>query len=107
MRFFVPGVVDAEAEAAYAQIKQALWAQFRLPILEQRISSLNYVNSKRSWRAEVGQEEQQERRYEIVAIFESKHFIIFTRTADGVAGPIILVDKAEVTAVEHFEAVAA
>jgi hypothetical protein len=104
MQFFVPHTSPAEADEAYKDIKASLISQFRLPILERRIFSLSYLNSKKRWRAEVGQLEQQERRYEILAIFESKQYIVFTRAANtGSPGPIILVDKAEVTASEDFE----
>lgn len=103
MRFFIPRAEPAQAEEAYRSIKDTLFSQFRLPIQDRRIFSIDYVNSKKRWHAEVGQVEQQERRYEVLAIFESKQFIVFTRTPHGTAGPIILVDKNEATAVENFE----
>jgi hypothetical protein len=103
MRFFIPHTSKAEAEGAYSDIVASLKSQFRLPIHERRILSLSYTNSKKRWHAKVGQLEQQEQRYEILAIFESKSFIIFTRSTSGDPGPIILVDKDEVTAVEDFE----
>jgi hypothetical protein len=103
MKFFIPQTAPAETEAAYQRIKAILLDQFRLPIQDRRIFSLSYTNSKRRWKAEVGQPEQQERRYDIVAIFESKQFIIYTRAKTGGAGPIILVNKTEVTAVEDFQ----
>jgi hypothetical protein len=103
MRFFIPHTSKAEAEAAYSDIAGSLKRQFRLPIQERRILSLSYTNSKKRWQAKVGQLEQQEHQYEILAIFESKSFIIFTRSLDGGPGPIILVDKDEVTAVEDFD----
>jgi len=106
MQFFVPNVKKLEAEIAYQGVIKGLESQFRLPILEHRIFSLSYTNSKKRWYAEVGQLEEQENRYEIVAIFESKQFIVFTHTPDGKPGPIILVDKDEVTKVEDFVTVA-
>jgi hypothetical protein len=104
MRFFIPHAKTSQAEAAYQAIASSLKSQFRLPIDERRIFSLTYVNSKKRWRAEVGKLEENEREYEILAIFESKQYIIFTRTKAGTAGPIILVDKQEVTAIEEFDA---
>jgi len=106
MQLFIPHIAKLEADAVYQGIKKELESQFRLPILDHRISSLSYTNSKKKWYAEVGQLEEQENRYEIVAIFESKQFIVFTHTPAGKPGPIILVDKDEVTKVEDFEAVA-
>ncbi|MDB5178604.1 MAG: hypothetical protein JWN01_547 [Patescibacteria group bacterium] len=106
MRFFLPHTGKGEAEAAYQEIKKSLSSQFRLPLLESRIFSLSYTNSKKKWYAEVGQLEEQEGQYEILAIFESKQYIVFTRTKQGGAGPIIVVDKAEVTDIENFEMVA-
>ncbi|HSX02228.1 MAG TPA: hypothetical protein VLI05_02835 [Candidatus Saccharimonadia bacterium] len=101
MQFFLPHA-GSEPEVAYQRIVAILKSQFRLPIMERRIFSLRYTNSKRRWRAEVGELEQQEGLYEILAIFESKSYIIYTRTRGGNAGPIIMVAKDEVTAVEEF-----
>lgn len=106
MQFFIPHIAKLEADAAYQGVIKALESQFRLPVLDHRIFSLSYTNSKKKWYAEVGQLEEQEGRYQIVAIFESKQFIVFTHTPEGKPGPIILVDKDEVTTVEDFDAVA-
>ena len=102
----MPHVGVLEAEIAYQGIQKGLESQFRLPILEHRIFSLSYTNSKKKWHAEIGQLEEQENRYLIMSIYESKQFIVFTHTKDGRPGPIILVDKDEVTQVEDFDAVA-
>ena len=101
-KFFVPQAAPGAAEASYREIKQALVSQFRLPITDRRIFAVNYTNSKKHWYAEVGALEEQEDRYEILAIFESKQYIVFTRSRHGAAGPIILIDKTEVTDVEDF-----
>jgi len=106
MQFFLPHVATLEAETAYQGIIKGLESQFRLPILDHRIFSLSYTNSKKKWYAEIGELEEQENRYQVVAILESKQFIVFTHTPDGKPGPIILVDKDEVTEVEDFDAVA-
>ena len=103
MKFFVPNTKPADVEAAYKGIADSLKSQFRLPLVERRIYSLNYLNSKRKWRAEVGKLEEQEERYEILAIFESKSYIVFTRAQDGGQGLTIMIDKSEVTAIEDFE----
>ena len=101
-KFFMPHTGRVEAEASYREIKSTLVSQFRLPITDRRIFNLSYVNSKRKWHAEVGRMEEQEGQYEVLSIYESKQFIIFTRTKRGAAGHIILVDKNEVTTVEDF-----
>jgi hypothetical protein len=106
MQFFIPHIGKLEADSAYQGIIKELESQFRLPILDHRIFSLSYTNSRKKWYAEVGQLEEQEGRYQIVAILESKQFIVFTHTPEGKPGPIILVDKDEVTSVENFDAVA-
>lgn len=103
MQFFIPQVSRLDAPGVYRGIADLLKSQLRLPILERQIYSLSYTNSKKKWFAQVGELEQNEHRYEIVAIFESKQYIVYTRAKTGGAGPIILVDKAEVTAVEDFE----
>ena len=102
MQFFIPNTSKAHLEATYLDISKSLSSQFRLPIEDRRIFSLNYTNSKRKWHAEVGKLEEQEHKYEIYAIFESKQFIVFTRAKAGGPGLTILIDKAEVTAVEDF-----
>jgi hypothetical protein len=107
IKFFIPHTDKVEAETVYQAVKKSLHSQLRLPILDRRIFSLSYINSKRRWHAEVGELEEQEGKYEILAIFESKEYIVFTRAKDGAAGPIILIAKSEVTAVVEFEATAA
>ena len=103
MQFHLPQYEADSTEQAYQSIRKSLVSQFRMPIEERRVFALNYLNSKRRWRAEVGALEQQEHQYQILAIFESKQFIVYTRSKQGFSGPIILVDKAEVTLVEDFE----
>jgi hypothetical protein len=102
MKFFIPHTKKATCEAVYQGMAESLKSQFRMPIDERRIFSLNYTNSKKKWHAEVGQLEEQEGRYEIVAIFEAKFYIVFTQAKNNDPGLTILVDKNEVTAVEEF-----
>jgi hypothetical protein len=103
MQFFIPRTKSTETEEIYGEIKKNLVGIFHLPIEERRVFSLSYTNSKKAWYSEVGQLEEHERRYEVVAILESKQYIVFTRTPHGSPGPMILVDKAEVTGVVDFE----
>ena len=103
MKFYIPHVEEQDADSARLEIAKALKSQFRLPILDRRIRKLEYTNSKRKWIAEVGQLEEQEDRYEILAIFESKSYIVYARSATTNDGITIMVDKTEVTLVEDFE----
>jgi hypothetical protein len=102
MKFFIPNTKPHDAEDAYKALADSLKSQFRLPILDHRIYRLDYTNSKRRWRAEVGKLEEQEDRYEILAIFESKSYIVFARSKTTNDGLTIMVDKSEVTAIEDF-----
>ena len=103
MKFFIPNTKPSEAEASYEAIIAMLKDKFGLPITERRIQSLDYLNSKKKWHAEVGKLEQQENRYEILAIFESKSYIVHTGVKGGGAGLTILVDRDEVTGAVDFD----
>ena len=103
MKFFIPNVKASETETTHKAMAKLLQEQFRLPVMDRRIFSLRYTNSKKRWLAEVGCLEEQENHYEIVAIFESKQYMVVTRDKGGRPGITIMVDKDEVTAVEDFE----
>jgi hypothetical protein len=105
MKFFIPNTKPSEAEATHADMIATLKDTFGFPITERRIQSLDYFNSKKKWHAEVGKLEQQEHRYEILAIFESKSYIIVTGTVGGGSGLTILVDRDEVTEAVDFDPV--
>lgn len=102
MKFFIPRTKPREYEETYREITKQLKDQLRMPIAERRIFSVHYTHDKKKWCAEVGQLEEQEGRYEIVAIFESKPFIVFTRSEAGGQGVTILVNKDEITSIEEF-----
>ena len=102
MKFFIPHVKARQYEDTYEEITKLLREQLRTPIADRRIFSLRYTHDKKEWYAEVGQLEEQEGRYEILAIFESKPFIVFTQLKNGDQGLTILVNKDEVTAIEEF-----
>ena len=102
MRFFIPSVAKSEAELAYLEMKKSLVDQLRFPLQERRIFRLNYTNSKRNWQVEVGKFKPQESQYIAVAIFEASVFIVMNRTPSGGSGPIVLIDKSEVTEAEDF-----
>jgi hypothetical protein len=101
-QFFLPNTAKSNAELAYQELKRSLVDQFRFPIQERRLFKLSYTNSKRNWHVEVGMSKPQESQYIVFAIFEASVYIVVNRTPSGGAGPIVLVDKAEVTAVEEF-----
>ncbi len=103
MKFFVPQVTRSKAEENYEEIAKSVKDQLRLPITESRIFSINYVHDKKRCRAEVGKPEPQQGRYDVVAIFESKPYIVFTRGKDGAAGLTILVSNDEITDIEYFD----
>ena len=83
-------------------MKRSLVDQFRFPIQERRLFRLGYTNSKRKWQVEVGMPKPQESQYIVMAIFEASVFIVVHQTPTGGPGPILLVDKNEVTSVEEF-----
>ncbi len=104
MRFFIPNTSKTDTEPVYFEMRHALVDQLRFTIQERRIFKLSYTNSKRNWHVEVGKPKPQENQYVVMAIFEAGVFVIVNQTLSGGSGPIVLVDKAEVTAVEEFQA---
>lgn len=101
MKFFIPQAKKSEFETKYQTIIEILKDQFRWPIVERKIFSLDYVHDKKSLSVEVGQELKQ--RYEVMAILESSSYLVFTRTPSGAAGVTLLVNKAEVESVVDFD----
>ena len=102
MRFFIPSVSKSELEPVYLEMKRSLVDQLRFPIQERRIFKLTYANNKRTWRVEIGKSKPQESQYVAVAIFEASVFIVMNQTPSGGTGPIVLIDKTEVTEIEDF-----
>jgi ABC-type phosphate/phosphonate transport system substrate-binding protein len=103
MKFFIPDTKPADTQEAYQGIAKLLKEQLRMPITDRRIYSLSYTHDKRKWRAVVGEREEQEDRYDIVAIFEAKPYIVFTRAQNGGQGLTIMVNPDEITAIEYFD----
>ncbi len=102
MKFFVPGATTSSYEAAYQGILASVKDQLRIPIAGRRIYNIKYIHDKKRCRAEVGGLDPQQGRYQVVAIFESKPHIIFTRAEDGGQGLTILVNSDEITEIEDF-----
>lgn len=103
MKFFVPFTKPGKAQEMWESIAKVLKTQFKIPISARRIYSLSYIHDKKPYHLQVGELDQQEQRFKVLAIFESKPYIVFTRAASGGPGPIILVSPDEVTAIEDFE----
>jgi hypothetical protein len=104
MKFFVPQSKRGQSEPSYQNLFDLLKDQLRMPLTPRRIFSIDYTHDKKQWHAEVGKLEQQERRYEILAIFESAGvYIIVTQAKNGNPGVKILVSKDEVTDVKDFD----
>jgi hypothetical protein len=104
MKFFLPHTSRGEADATYRKMARALAMQFRLTLVERRIYSISYRNSNKARKLEVGKIEQEHGIYEVMAIFESKTYIVLTRAPDGSDGVTIMVGKQEVEEIEEFDA---
>jgi hypothetical protein len=103
MRFFVPGISNPQAEAAYRALYEAAKDQLRTPITAKRILSLNYVHDKQAVCVRVGEAHPEQYRYRVVAILESRPFIVMTQSLTGSPGPTYMVNSAEITEVTEFE----
>lgn len=103
MKFFVPQVPQAQYQTTYDGIAKSVKEQLRIPITGRKIFSLDYAQGKKKWHAEVGQLDPQQGRYEILAIFEAKPHIVFTRAPGGGQGLTILVSNDEITGVQDFD----
>lgn len=100
--FFVPHIPDAKAAAIHQGIAALVKDQLRLTMTTRRIYSLKYIQNKKRHTAVVGQIEEHERRYDILAIYEGPTYVVYTRATDGGAGLTILVNKDEIISVEDF-----
>ncbi|MFI5240434.1 MAG: hypothetical protein ACHQUB_01875 [Candidatus Saccharimonadia bacterium] len=69
----------------------------------QRIYSLDYTHDKKHIHMEVGKLEPLENTYEVIAIFQSNSYVVFTKTKTGANGVTILVSKDEVEKIVEFE----
>ncbi len=103
MKFFVPRTKPAKYQGAYENMAALLKDQLKATIGTERIYSLNYHQDKKDWRLQVGELEPRENRYEVLAIFESRPYIVFTRSRTSNAGTTILIDASDVTKVEYFD----
>ena len=102
-KFFIPHVPGGQRDGVYGDIVAAVKDQLKCPITERRIARLVYRNGRRMLTAAVGSQEQMEGHYEVVAILESKFYVVVTKSSNGAAGPCILVDAGDVAVVESFK----
>jgi hypothetical protein len=100
--FFIPRVKKSEQAAAYEAMIAAIKYQFNWRVNERRVMSMTYLHDRRTVVARVGEREQFEHHFEIVAIFEAAMYLVVTRLPNGNPGPTILVNNAEVTEVVDF-----
>lgn len=103
MRFFIPSTKKSEIDLVYQGMVDFLKDQLRVVISDRKIFSITYIHDKKEILAQVGQLDQKGGRYEIMAIFESNPYIIYTQGKDGGNGVTILVDKNEIAAVKDFD----
>jgi hypothetical protein len=102
MKFFVPGIVASQSEAAYEALFKTAREQLRVPITPKRIYRLEYVHDKRRITIQVGEFHPAHPRYIILAILESRPHIVITRTATAEPGPTIMVASNEITEIIEF-----
>ncbi len=102
MRFFIPGIPDHEAVAAYDALSLSAHDQLRTSITPKRIYSLKYIHDKHPITVRVGESHPDHTRYNIIAIFESQPHIVITQTAAGQPGPTIMVASHEITEIVEF-----
>ena len=102
VRFFIPSVKKSELEASYAAMIAAIKYQFNWKATDRRIVSLTYLHDRRKVTARVGEPEQFEHHYIVVAIFEAGMYLVVTRSPNGKPGPTIVVNAAEVSEVVDF-----
>ncbi len=103
MRFFVPQSKPSHYDRDYQAIAEAVKSQLGWKLADRQIYSLRHQSGKHEIQFEVGELAPPENYYQVIAILESNSYIVFTRARDGRAGTTILVDKAEVLAIEDFE----
>lgn len=103
MKFYVPHAKRGHGADRREEIAKVIHDQLKIAMTPRRIQSIEYTHDKKKYRLEVGKPENQEHRYEVVAIFESKPFIVATRAKSGENGPTILVNADEITKIVDFD----
>jgi hypothetical protein len=102
MQFFIPELTHADRDIADVEIRKYLSSLLRCEITDRKIFSLTYIHDKKTYHAEVGQKEELENNYQIVAIYEANVYIVCTQDGRRQPSHTILVNKDEVTVIEEF-----
>ena len=102
VRFFIPSIKKSELESTYTDMIAAIKYQFNWKVTDRRIVSLTYLHDRRKVTARVGEPEQFEHHYVVVAIFEAGNYLVVTRSPNGKPGPTIVVNTAEGSEVVDF-----
>jgi hypothetical protein len=102
MKFFIPGVPPKEQEAAYAAMKGRVSGSPGWEATDRRIYSVDYTHNGVPGRAEVGKHDPLSEEL-VLAIFESRTYLVCTPTRGGNGGEPRLVGRPEVQSVAEFE----
>lgn len=102
MKFFVPSTDNEKAAEDIYQAAKKFAAENCWPVEDRRIQSLGFRDKERFVTAEVGKIEPITGET-VVAIFESRAFLICTPNRGVLRGMPILVGKHEVSSVTDFD----
>lgn len=102
VKYFIPQTKRRDHAAAYNVMVAAVKDQLGAVVGERKIFSISYMQEKKHRYAEVGKLDQQEGRYEIMAILDWNPYIVFTRTKAGKPGVMVLISKDDVTNIQDF-----
>lgn len=103
INFFIPHTQTRNYEAAYESLKDAVTYQMGWKATDRRIESLTYTSNKKTLTARIGELEQIEHQYEVVAILEAALYVVVTKTKSGLAGPTYLVNTNDVVDIHDFK----
>lgn len=102
VKYFIPQTKKRDHADTYDAMVTAVGDQLKATVGQRRIFSISYVREKKLCYAEVGQMDQQEGRYTVMAILESNPYIVYTRAKNGEPGVMVLVSKDDVTDIQDF-----
>lgn len=103
VKYFIPQTKPRDHEAVYQAMVAAVGDQLKAVVGDRKIFSISYIREKKLCYAEVGQMDQQEGRYQVMAILESSPYIVYTRAKNGTPGVMVLVNKDDVTDIQDFK----
>lgn len=102
MKFFVPHTKAASYQKVYDGLAHGIKDQLKAEITARRVYAISYHQGKQELRLQVGEAVPGERRYQVMAIFESKPYLVQAWSKDGQQTITILIDPEQVTSVEDF-----